>query len=110
MLMDIFNKNAAVAQERSGREKKQRDEAERKRKERVAKKAEEERKRREKLTEGPRLQEVTDEEAERIQKEIDAVSWLWCRKASQKLPLGRRLKVPLSRNNLFKKSFIPSVI
>ena len=76
MLMDIFNKNAAVAQERSGREKKQRDEAERKRKERVAKKAEEERKRREKLTEGPRLQEVTDEEAERIQKEIDAVSWL----------------------------------
>ena len=28
--------------------------------------------------------------------------------AFQKLPSGRRLKVPLAKKNLFKKSFIPS--
>ena len=30
--------------------------------------------------------------------------------AFQKLPSGRRLKVPLAKTNLFKKSFIPSAI
>ncbi|KAI0208259.1 Nuclear migration protein nudC [Lamellibrachia satsuma] len=74
MLMTIFHKNDKVAKERAEKEKKQRDEAERKRKEKVAKKAEEERKRQERLMGdgGPKIQEVTDEEAERIQKEIDA--------------------------------------
>ena len=30
--------------------------------------------------------------------------------AFQKLPSGRRLKVPLAKKNLFKKSFVPSAI
>ena len=30
--------------------------------------------------------------------------------AFQKLPSGRRLKVPLAKKNIFKKSFIPSAI
>lgn len=78
--MTIFHKNDKVAKERAEKEKKQRDEAERKRKEKVAKKAEEERKRQERLMGdgGPKIQEVTDEEAERIQKEIDAVSIGYC--------------------------------
>ena len=30
--------------------------------------------------------------------------------AFQKLPSGRRLKVPLAKQNIFKKSFVPSAI
>ena len=73
MVLEKFRKYDKIAQKRAEKERGEKEEAEERRKAKVAKKTEEEAKRRERLLEQPKIREVTDEEAVRIQAEIDEV-------------------------------------
>lgn len=68
LILEKFHKYNKVAQENSEKERREREEAEKKRQERVAKKRKEEE---EVEMEDAKIKELTDEEAEKLQKQID---------------------------------------
>lgn len=74
MLMEQFRKHEKTALAKAAKEKEEREQVEKRRKERLAKKAEEEKKQQEALENEPKIKEITDEEADKIQKEIDEKS------------------------------------
>ena len=66
-MLDKFHSYEKVALKRAAKEKEERDEEERRRQERLSKRMEEE-----KMAAGePKIRELTDEEADKMQKEID---------------------------------------
>ncbi|XP_061177624.1 nuclear migration protein nudC-like [Saccostrea echinata] len=74
ILLENFKKYEKIAERQKEEMKKEREEQERKRKEKIAKRKAEEQAEMERLKkeeEEPKIKEVTDEEAEKIQKEID---------------------------------------
>ncbi|ELT90035.1 hypothetical protein CAPTEDRAFT_225499 [Capitella teleta] len=71
LLLDKFIFHQEGALEKQRKEKTDRDAAEKRRKERLAKKEEEEKKKRAAEEEVPAIQELTEEEAEKLQKELD---------------------------------------
>ena len=67
MLLEKFHQYEKVALKRAGKEKEEREDEERRRQERLSKKREEE-----KLAAGePKIRELTDEEADKMQKELE---------------------------------------
>lgn len=73
LVTDVFKKYEEVAKERMEKDKDEREEAEKRRQERVAKKREEEARRMAEAEQEPKIKEITDEEAEKIQKQLDQV-------------------------------------
>lgn len=76
MLMEHFKKYEKIAEKQKDEIKKEREEQERKRKEKIAKRKAEEQAEMERLKkeeEEPKIKEITDEEAEKIQKELEKV-------------------------------------
>ncbi|XP_064616415.1 nuclear migration protein nudC-like [Liolophura sinensis] len=71
LVTDVFKKYEGVAKERMEKDKDEREEAEKRRQERIAKKREEEAKRMAEAEQEPKIKEITDEEAEKIQKQLD---------------------------------------
>ena len=70
--MDNFKRYQKIADEKIAEAKRERDEEERKRKERIAKRKAEE----DKAMNEPKIKEITDDEAEKIQQEIEKVMYL----------------------------------
>ena len=73
MLLAQFRQAEKIALGRKAKEQADREEAEKRRKERQAKKEAEEKKRQEELENEPKIKELTDEEAEALQKKLDKV-------------------------------------
>ena len=71
--MEKFRKHQASALAEANKRREEREEEDRKRREKRLKKEEAERKRLEDIANPPKILEVTDEEAEQIQKDIDQV-------------------------------------
>ncbi|XP_013413973.1 nuclear migration protein nudC [Lingula anatina] len=71
LILDKFRHFEKEALKKAQKEKEDREESEKRRKERLAKKAEKERLEQEQLKEEPKIKEITDEEAEKLQKEIE---------------------------------------
>ncbi|XP_063403603.1 nuclear migration protein nudC-like [Mytilus trossulus] len=71
MIMNSFKRYQDMAEQKMAEIKKEKDEEEQKRKERIAKKKQKEEEERKKMEEEPKIKEITDEEAEKIQQEIE---------------------------------------
>ncbi|XP_052086711.1 nuclear migration protein nudC-like [Mytilus californianus] len=71
MIMNSFKRYQDMAEQKIAEIKKEKDEEEQKRKERIAKKKQKEEEERKKMEEEPKIKEITDEEAEKIQQEIE---------------------------------------
>lgn len=73
MIMNAFKRYQDMAEQKMAEIKKEKDEEEQKRKDRIAKKKQKEEEERKKMEEEPKIKEITDEEAEKIQQEIEQV-------------------------------------
>ncbi|CAG2184618.1 nuclear migration protein nudC-like [Mytilus edulis] len=71
MIMNAFKRYQDMAEQKMAEIKKEKDEEEQKRKDRIAKKKQKEEEERKKMEEEPKIKEITDEEAEKIQQEIE---------------------------------------
>ncbi|XP_076077258.1 nuclear migration protein nudC-like [Mytilus galloprovincialis] len=71
MIMNSFKRYQDMAEQKMAEIKKEKDEEEQKRKERIAKKKQKEEEERKKMEEEPKIKEITDEEAEKIQQELE---------------------------------------
>ncbi len=71
--MERFRKHEQAALDRDEKNRKEREDLEKRKKDRQAKKEAEEKKKLEELKDEPKIKELTDEEAERLQNEIDQV-------------------------------------
>lgn len=71
--MNAFKRYQDMAEQKMAEIKKEKDEEEQKRKDRIAKKKQKEEEERKKMEEEPKIKEITDEEAEKIQQEIEQV-------------------------------------
>lgn len=71
MVMSEFKRHQDMAESKIAQIKKERDEEEKKRKEKIAKKKQQEEEELKKFEEEPKIKELTDEEAEKLQKQLD---------------------------------------
>lgn len=71
LILEMFRAHEKKALDRAAKEKEEKEEEERRRKEKQAKREAEEREQEQKMDAEPKIKELTDEEAEKLQKEIE---------------------------------------